>query len=136
MHASWNCRGPARVRHKIKTPVVHQAMYGSHTTSSSMEVTPQYQRRPFEVFIIQELDALSCRGGGVCPADPCHSAVFRKGGDTTFLVYESQGGFDPRRYWPPGAIHALRPIAELGYVIDRALTVDSACARAQLDVHS
>ena len=50
------------------------------------------------------------------------SAVFRKGGDTTFLVDELKAVFDPRGgYWQTGGRFMPSIIAELGYVIERHL---------------
>ena len=44
------------------------------------------------------------------------SAVFRKGGDTTFLVDELKAVFDPKGgYWQPGGKFMPSTIAELGY---------------------
>ena len=50
------------------------------------------------------------------------SAVFRKGGDVTFLVDELKAVFDPRGgYWQPGGKFMPSIIAELGYVIEKHL---------------
>ena len=50
------------------------------------------------------------------------SAVFRKGGDVTFLVDELKAVFDPRGgYWQTGGKFMPSIIAELGYVIEKHL---------------
>ena len=50
------------------------------------------------------------------------SAVFRKGGDVTFLVDELKAVFDPRGgYWQPGGKFMPSIIAELGHVIEKHL---------------
>src|SRR5690606_21034300 len=51
------------------------------------------------------------------------SAVFRKGGDVTFLVDELKAVFDPRGgYWQPGGKFMPSIIAELGHIVERHLT--------------
>ena len=50
------------------------------------------------------------------------SAVFRKGGDVTFLVDELKAVFDPRGgYWKPGGKFMPSIIAELGYIVEKHL---------------
>jgi hypothetical protein len=50
------------------------------------------------------------------------SAVFRKGGDVTFLVDELKAVFDPRGgYWQPGGKYMPSIIAELGHIVERHL---------------
>ena len=47
------------------------------------------------------------------------SAVFRKGGDVTFLVEELKAVFDPRGgYFKAGGIYMPTIVAELGAVIE------------------
>ncbi len=83
------------------------------------EGTPHEQRRPFEVFInSKNLDHFQW----IVALTRVISAVFRKGGDTTFLVDELKAVFDPRGgYWQPGGKFMPSTIAELGYVIERHL---------------
>jgi len=64
------------------------------------------------------------------------SAVFRKGGDVTFLVEELKAVFDPRGgYWQSGGKFMPSIIAELGYVIEKHLQTIGLMARAELDEH-
>ena len=64
------------------------------------------------------------------------SAVFRKGGDTTFLVDELKAVFDPKGgYWQPGGKFMPSTIAELGYVIERHLQSIGLLKKPELDVH-
>jgi hypothetical protein len=50
------------------------------------------------------------------------SAVFRKGGDVTFLVEELKAVFDPRGgYFKPGGVYMPSIVAELGLIIERHL---------------
>ena len=69
--------------YKIKTPVTEHALYITINDIVMHEGTPQEHRRPFEIFInsknmehFQWIVALT----------RVMSAVFRKGGDVTFLV--------------------------------------------------
>jgi hypothetical protein len=51
------------------------------------------------------------------------SAVFRKGGDVTFIVDELKAVFDPRGgYWQPGGTFMPSIIAELGHIVEKHLT--------------
>ena len=83
------------------------------------EGTPHEQRRPFEVFInSKNLDHFQW----IVALTRVISAVFRKGGDTTFLVDELKAVFDPKGgYWQPGGKFMPSTIAELGHVIERHL---------------
>src|SRR5437868_644468 len=64
------------------------------------------------------------------------SAVFRKGGDVTFLVDELKAVFDPRGgYWQPGGKFMPSIIAELGYVIEKHLQSIGLIRKTQLDPH-
>lgn len=48
------------------------------------------------------------------------SAVFRKGGDVTFLVDELKSVFDPKGgYWQAGGTFMPSIIAEMGHVVER-----------------
>ena len=108
--------------YKIKTPVSDHAMYVTINDIVLNEGTPHEQRRPFEVFInSKNLDHFQW----IVALTRVISAVFRKGGDTTFLVEELKAVFDPRGgYWQPGGKFMPSTIAELGYVIERHLQLD------------
>ena len=86
--------------YKIKTPVSDHAMYVTINDIVLNEGTPHEQRRPFEVFInSKNLDHFQW----IVALTRVISAVFRKGGDTTFLVDELKAVFDPKGgYWQPG----------------------------------
>jgi hypothetical protein len=83
--------------YKIKTPVSDHAMYVTINDIVLNEGTPYEQRRPFEVFInSKNLDHFQW----IVALTRIISAVFRKGGDVTFLVDELKAVFDPRGgYW-------------------------------------
>jgi hypothetical protein len=103
--------------YKIKTPVSDHAMYVTINDIVLNEGTEHEQRRPFEVFInSKNLDHFQW----IVALTRIISAVFRKGGDVTFLVEELKAVFDPRGgYWQPGGKFMPSIIAELGYVIEK-----------------
>ena len=105
--------------YKIKTPVSDHAMYVTINDIVLNEGTEYEQRRPFEIFInSKNLDHFQW----IVALTRIISAVFRKGGDVTFLVDELKAVFDPRGgYWQPGGKFMPSIIAELGYVIERHL---------------
>jgi len=86
--------------YKIKTPISDHAMYVTINDIVLNEGTEYEQRRPFEVFInSKNLDHFQW----IVALTRIISAVFRKGGDVTFLVDELKAVFDPRGgYWQPG----------------------------------
>ncbi|MEE8118639.1 MAG: NrdJb, partial [Gammaproteobacteria bacterium] len=85
--------------YKVKTPVSDHAMYITINDILLNEGTEFEQRRPFEVFInSKNLDHYQW----IVALTRIISAVFRKGGDVTFLVEELKAVFDPRGgYWKP-----------------------------------
>jgi len=105
--------------YKIKTPVSDHAMYVTINDIVLNEGTQYEQRRPFEIFInSKNLDHFQW----IVALTRIISAVFRKGGDVTFLVDELKAVFDPRGgYWQPGGKFMPSIIAELGYVIEKHL---------------
>src|SRR3954466_11676490 len=109
--------------YKIKTPVSDHAMYVTINDIILNEDTDYEQRRPFEIFInSKNLDHYQW----IVALTRIISAVFRKGGDVTFLVEEMKPVFDPRGgYWQPGGKFMPSIIAELGYVVEKHLqTID------------
>ena len=119
--------------YKIKTPISDHAMYVTINDIVLNEGTEYEQRRPFEVFInSKNLDHFQW----IVALTRIISAVFRKGGDVTFLVDELKAVFDPRGgYWQPGGKFMPSIIAELGYVIEKHLQTIGLITQAQLDVH-
>lgn len=119
--------------YKIKTPVSDHAMYVTVNDMILNEGTPHEQRRPFEIFInTKNLDHFQW----IVALTRIISAVFRKGGDVTFLVDELKGVFDPRGgYWQAGGRFMPSLIAELGYVIERHLQSIGLLKKPELDEH-
>jgi hypothetical protein len=102
--------------YKIKSPLFEHALYVTINDIVLNEGTQHELRRPFEVFInsknmehFQWAVALT----------RIMSAVFRKGGDVTFLVEELKAVFDPRGgYYKAGGMYMNSVVAELGVVIE------------------
>ena len=119
--------------YKIKTPISDHAMYVTINDIVLNEGTEYEQRRPFEVFInSKNLDHFQW----IVALTRIISAVFRKGGDVTFLVDELKAVFDPRGgYWQPGGKFMPSIIAELGHVIEKHLQAIGLMRKPELDVH-
>jgi len=119
--------------YKIKTPVSDHAMYVTINDIVLNEGTEYEQRRPFEVFInSKNLDHYQW----IVALTRIISAVFRKGGDITFLVDELKAVFDPKGgYWQPGGKFMPSIIAELGYVIEKHLRTIGLLRKQELDEH-
>jgi hypothetical protein len=117
--------------YKIKTPVSDHAMYVTINDIILNEGTPYEQRRPFEIFInSKNLDHFQW----IVALTRIISAVFRKGGDVTFLVDELKAVFDPRGgYWQTGGKFMPSIIAELGYVIEKHLQMIGLLKSPELD---
>jgi hypothetical protein len=79
--------------YKIKTPLTEHALYVTINDIVLNPDTPHEKRRPFEIFInSKNMDHFQW----VVALTRVISAVFRKGGDVTFLVEELHSVFDPR----------------------------------------
>jgi hypothetical protein len=117
--------------YKIKTPVSDHAMYVTINDIVLNEGTEHEQRRPFEIFInSKNLDHFQW----IVALTRIISAVFRKGGDVTFLVEELKAVFDPRGgYWQTGGKFMPSIIAELGYVIEKHLQTIGLLRAPELD---
>src|SRR5881392_1268659 len=117
--------------YKIKTPISDHAMYVTINDIVLNEGTEYEQRRPFEVFInSKNLDHFQW----IVALTRIISAVFRKGGDVTFLVDELKAVFDPRGgYWQAGGKFMPSIIAELGYVIEKHLQTIGLLKKVELD---
>ena len=102
--------------YKIKSPLVEHAMYVTINDIVLNAGTEHELRRPFEIFVnsksmehFQWIVALT----------RIMSAVFRKGGDVTFLVEEMKAVFDPRGgYFKAGGVYMPSLVAELGAIVE------------------
>jgi hypothetical protein len=105
--------------YKIKSPLVEHAIYVTINDIVLNPATRHEQRRPFEIFInsksmehFQWIVALT----------RIMSAVFRKGGDVTFLVDEMKAVFDPKGgYFKAGGVYMPSLVAELGSIVEEHL---------------
>src|SRR5688572_15216832 len=120
--------------YKVKTPVSDHAMYITINDIVLNQGTPYEQRRPFEIFInSKNLDHFQW----IVALTRIISAVFRKGGDVSFLVEELKAVFDPRGgYWQAGGKFMPSIIAELGYVIEKHLQTIGLLKKLELDEHA
>ncbi|MGI9330731.1 MAG: NrdJb [Gammaproteobacteria bacterium] len=119
--------------YKVKTPVSDHAMY---VTINDIVLNPDTefeQRRPFEIFInSKNLDHYQW----IVALTRIMSAVFRKGGDVTFIVDELKAVFDPRGgYWQPGGKFMPSIIAELGHIVEKHLQFIGLLPESGLDEH-
>jgi len=105
--------------YKIKTPLDDHAMYVTINDMVLNQGTEHEQRRPFEIFInSKNMDHFQW----IVALTRLMSAVFRKGGDVTFLAEELQAVFDPRGgYFKPGGKFMPSIIADIGAVIEHHL---------------
>ena len=101
--------------YKIKTPLSDHALYVTINDIILNQGTEHEVRRPFEVFInSKNMDHFQW----VVALTRIISAVFRKGGDSTFLVEELKSVFDPSGgYFKKGGKFMPSLVAEIGDVI-------------------
>lgn len=102
--------------YKIKTPLTEHALYVTINDIVLNEGTPHEKRRPFEIFINSK-DMTHFQW--VVALTRVISAVFRKGGDVTFLVEELHSVFDPRGGYFKKGKYTPSLVAEIGDVIER-----------------
>ncbi|WP_347260919.1 NrdJb, partial [Rudaea sp.] len=88
-------------------------------------------RRPFEIFInSKNMDHFQW----IVALTRIMSAVFRKGGDVTFLVDELKAVFDPRGgYFKAGGIYMPSIVAELGAIVEQHLKMIGLLHDPELD---
>ena len=105
--------------YKIKTPLSEHALYVTVNDLILNEGTEHELRRPFEVFInSKNMDHFQW----IVALTRIVSAVFRKGGDCTFLVEELRSVFDPRGgYFKKGGRFMPSLVAEIGDVLEQHL---------------
>ncbi|GAA5069687.1 NrdJb [Lysobacter panacisoli] len=102
--------------YKIKSPLFEHALYVTINDIVLNAGTEHELRRPFEIFInSKNMDHFQW----IVALTRIMSAVFRKGGDVTFLVDEMKAVFDPRGgYWKPGGVYMPSLVAELGAIVE------------------
>lgn len=119
--------------YKIKSPLVEHALYVTINDIVLNAGTEYELRRPFEIFInSKNMDHFQW----IVALTRIMSAVFRKGGDVTFLVEELKAVFDPRGgYFKAGGVYMPSIVAELGYVIETHLKMIGLLHDPELDDH-
>jgi len=102
--------------YKVKTPLSEHALYVTINDIVLNSGTANELRRPFEIFInSKNMDHFQW----IVALTRIVSAVFRKGGDVTFLVEELRSVFDPRGgYFKKGGKYMPSLVAEIGDAIE------------------
>ena len=102
--------------YKIKTPQSEHALYITINDMVLNMGTEHEERRPYEVFInSKNMEHFQW----VLALTRVISAVFRKGGDVTFLVEEMKAVFDPKGgYFKKGGVFMPSLVAEIGTAIE------------------
>ncbi len=103
--------------YKVKSPLFEHALYVTINDVVLNAGTEYELRRPFEIFInSKNMDHFQW----IVALTRIMSAVFRKGGDVTFLVEELKAVFDPRGgYFKAGGVYMPSIVAEIGAVIEQ-----------------
>lgn len=119
--------------YKVKTPVTEHAFYITINDVIMNEGTPEEHRRPFEIFVnSKNMDHFQWIVG----LTRVMSAVFRKGGDVTFLIEELVSVFDPNGgYYKKGGKYVPSLVAELGQVVEMHLQNIGMLKPKELDEH-
>ena len=105
--------------YKLKTPLSEHALYVTINDIVLNPGTAHERRRPYEIFInSKNMDHFQW----VLALTRVVSAVFRKGGDCTFLVEELKAVFDPKGgYFKKGGRFMPSLVAEIGECIEKHL---------------
>lgn len=117
--------------YKIKTPLSDHAIYVTINDVVFNPGTDQEQRRPFEIFInSKNMENFQW----ILALTRIISAVFRKGGDVTFLVEELHSVFDPRGgYFKKGGKYTPSLVADIGDAIEAHLRMIGLLSNDDLD---
>lgn len=119
--------------YKMKTPLSDHALYVTINDMVLNYGTDNEVRRPFEVFInSKNMDHFQW----IVALTRVVSAVFRKGGDVTFLTEELKAVFDPRGgYFKKGGKFMPSLVAEIGDCIEGHLRHIGMIQDEELDEH-
>ncbi len=119
--------------YKLKTPLSEHALYVTINDIILNEDTEHEQRRPFEIFInSKNMDQFQW----VVALTRVISAVFRKGGDVTFLAEELKAVFDPQGgYFKKGGKYMPSVVAEIGDAIENHLKMIGMIDCPEMDAH-
>ncbi|MGD2056458.1 MAG: NrdJb [Gammaproteobacteria bacterium] len=119
--------------YKVKTPLSEHALYVTINDIILNPGTENELRRPFEIFInSKNMDHFQW----IVALTRIISAVFRKGGDVTFLVEELRSVFDPRGgYFKKGGKYMPSLVAEIGDAIECHMRMIGLLKDDNLDEH-
>jgi hypothetical protein len=119
--------------YKIKTPQSEHALYITINDMILNMGTEHEERRPYEVFInSKNMEHFQW----VLALTRVISAVFRKGGDSTFLVEELKAVFDPKGgYFKKGGVFMPSLVAEIGCAIESHMKMIGMLKDKELDGH-
>jgi len=119
--------------YKVKTPLSEHALYITINDIVLNPGTDHELRRPFEVFInSKSMDNFQW----VVALTRVISAVFRKGGDSCFLVEELKAVFDPKGgYFKKGGKYMPSLVAEIGDAIESHMKMIGLIKDDSLDEH-
>ena len=119
--------------YKIKTPLSDHAMYLTINDIILNEGSDHELRRPFEIFLnSKNMDQYQW----ISALTRVISAVFRKGGDCTFLVEELKAIFDPQGgYFKSGGRFKPSLVAEIGWAIEDHLQKIGLLKKAVIPEH-
>ncbi len=119
--------------YKIKTPMSDHAMYLTINDIILNEGTDHELRRPFEIFLnSKNMDQYQW----ISALTRVISAVFRKGGDCTFLVEELKAIFDPQGgYFKSGGRFMPSLVAEIGWAIEDHLQKIGMMKKVEIPEH-
>ena len=119
--------------YKIKTPLSEHSLYVTINDIILNPATPYEKRRPFEIFInSKNMDHFQW----IVALTRIISAVFRKGGDATFLVEELRSVFDPKGgYFKRGGKFTPSLVAEIGDAIEAHMKMIGMIKDNDLDEH-
>jgi len=120
--------------YKIKPPVSDHALYITVNDILLNQDTAQEVRRPFEIFVNSKNMEFYA---WIVALTRVISAVFRKGGDCTFLVEELKAVFDPKGgYYQPGTgVFMPSVVADIGHVIETHLKTLNMLPKSAIDTH-
>ncbi|MDH5517485.1 MAG: NrdJb [Gammaproteobacteria bacterium] len=119
--------------YKVKTPLSEHALYITINDIVLNPGTDHELRRPFEIFInSKSMDNFQW----VVALTRVISAVFRKGGDSCFLVEELKAVFDPKGgYFKKGGKYMPSLVAEIGDAIESHMKMIGLIKEEGLDEH-
>lgn len=119
--------------YKIKTPQSEHALYITINDIVLNMGTEYEDRHPYEIFInSKNMEHFQW----VLALTRVISAVFRKGGDTCFLVDELKSVFDPKGgYFKKGGVFMPSLVAEIGYTIEQHLKTIGLIKTQEMDAH-